>query len=435
MGCVRPARQGFFPLDEELQLVAGSLTPHVQACLTRLGSWMPFEKAAGTLEDMLQVHISAATTRRQTETWGAGYVAVQEQEAERIERESPPAPAGPGKQLLSADGTMVPLVKGESAEVKTLVLGEIGEPVLEKGEWVVHARQLSYFSRLAEADTFTRLALVETHRRGVETAGQVIAVTDGAEWEQGFIDYHRPDAVRVLDFPHAAGYVAQIGAAIWGADTPTTKKWLTHQLHQLKHEGPSAVLPELRALTEAHPEIPKLAEHLAYLEKREAHMQYPIFQACGWPIGSGSVESSHRLIVGPRLVGAGMHWARVHVSPMLALRNALYNDRWEEACSYIVAHQRQQVEQRRHAHSERHRTTRAAQLPQTAVVAPPTPLEPAPTLPSPQPTLTAEPTPPSAPPSDRPRQPWRPAPDHPWRRFPACTSRPRPGPRAQAAKT
>lgn len=415
--------------------MAGSLTPHVHECLTRLGSWMPFEKAAEMLEDMLTVHVSEATTRRQTETWGAIYVAVQEQEAERIECESPPAPAGPGKQLLSVDGTMVPLVGGEWTEVKTLVLGEIGELVLEKGEWVVHASQLSYFSRLAEADTFTRLAVVETHRRGVETAGQVIAVTDGAEWEQGFIDYHRPDAVRVLDFPHAAGYVAQIGAAIWGADTPTTKEWLTHQLHQLKHEGPSAVLPELRALTKAHPEIPKLAEHLAYLEKREAHMQYPIFQACGWPIGSGSVESSHRLIVGPRLVGAGMHWARVHVSPMLALRNAVCNDRWEEACSQIVAHQRQQVEQQRQTRSERHRATQAARQSETAAPAPPKPLESAPALLSPPPTVTAELKSPGVPPSDQPRQPWRPAPDHPWRRFPACTRRPRPAPRTRAAKT
>jgi hypothetical protein len=36
-------------------------------------------------------------------------------------------------------------------------------------------------------------------------------------WEQGFIDYHREDAARVLDFPHAAGYVAQIGRGVWAS--------------------------------------------------------------------------------------------------------------------------------------------------------------------------------------------------------------------------
>jgi hypothetical protein len=29
----------------------------------------------------------------------------------------------------------------------------------------------------------------------------------GAEWIQGFVDLHRPDAVRNLGFPHALGYV------------------------------------------------------------------------------------------------------------------------------------------------------------------------------------------------------------------------------------
>lgn len=62
---------------------------------------------------------------------------------------------------------------------------------------------MSYFSRLADADTFSRLALVETQWRGVESARRVAAVSDGAEWEQGFIDMHRPDAVRILDLPDA----------------------------------------------------------------------------------------------------------------------------------------------------------------------------------------------------------------------------------------
>lgn len=35
------------------------------------------------------------------------------------------------------------------------------------------------------------------------------------------------------------------------------------------------MLPTLRALTAAHAELPELAEKLAYLEEREAQMQYP----------------------------------------------------------------------------------------------------------------------------------------------------------------
>ena len=46
---------------------------------------------------------------------------------------------------------------------------------------------------------------METERRGVCQAKEVCAVQDGAEWIQGFVDLYRPDAVRILDFAHAAG--------------------------------------------------------------------------------------------------------------------------------------------------------------------------------------------------------------------------------------
>jgi hypothetical protein len=408
--------RAFFPLDEELALLPGHLTPSLQEDLTHLGTWMPFARAAQMLQRLLGVSVSEATARRLTEQQGAAYAALQDEEVARIEQELPPAAQGADKQLLSVDGAMVPLVHGEWAEVKTLVLGVIGEPVIERGEAVVHAEELSYFSRLAEAESFTRLALVETQRRGVETAKQVIAVTDGAEWEQGFIDHHRPDAARVLDFPHASEYVALIGAAIWGADTPTTQQWLKTQLTTLKHEGAEAVLPTLRTLVQSHAQLPDLAGHLAYLEKRAGHMQYPFYLAQGWPIGSGAVESGNKLVVEARLKGAGMHWARAHVNPMLALRNAACGDRWDEAWSHTVAFRRQQRVQQRLA---RH------------------PCSPPPPTPRPIPhTRTAPPPQPDAPlpTPDPPKPRWRPAPDHPWRRFPAWPKKHRQKPNPHDAK-
>jgi hypothetical protein len=396
-------------------LLPGELTPRMEEDLCHLATWVPFERAAQLLRRMQGVVVSAATVRRHTEASGAGYVAVQEAEVERIEREGEPAPVGPAKQLLSVDGTMVSLVKREWAEVKTLVVGVIEEPVLEKGEWVVHTREVSYFSRLMEAEHFARAALVETHRRGVEKAEQVIAVTDGAEWEQSFIDYHRRDAARVLDFPHAGERIGRIGAALWGVETPATRSWVSDRLSKLKRQGASAVLPELRLLSAAHPEI---SEDLAYLDKREAHMQYPIYQAQGWPIGSGAVESSHTTVVESRLGGAGMHWARAHVNPMVSLRTAVCHDRWDEAWSHIARYRRQQVPH-----------------PRPARPTPPPPLPPADDPPPPHaitPLAThAAPVLATAP-SSRPKLPRRPAPDHPWRTYPACTPSRRRWPTANA---
>ena len=106
--------------------------------------------------------------------------------------------------------------------------------------------------------------------------------------------------------------------------------WLTDQLHHLKHDGPADVLSELRTLAKGYPDLEAVQGALAYLEKREGQMQYPSYQTVGWPIGSGSVESGHKVVMQVRLKGPGMHWERAHVNPMLALRAMECNDRWAE---------------------------------------------------------------------------------------------------------
>jgi hypothetical protein len=385
-----------------LELLPGTLTPHAHEGLVRLGAWLPFDKSAQMLEQFLRVKISGSTARRYSEAAGAAYEAVQTEAVERIERELPEPETGPSQQLLSVDGAMVPLVKGEWAEVKTLVIGEVTSQQV-KGQAVVQTQELSYFSRLTDADTFTRLALVETHRRGLETAQQVAAVTDGAEWNQSFVEVHRPDAVRILDFPHAAQRVSQIGTLCFEPDSATAQQWVTDQLHALKHEGPTEVLAQLQALKQHHPDQPILNENLAYLEKRQTQMQYPTFQAQGWPIGSGSVESANKLVVEARLKGAGMHWDRSQVNPMLALRNVVCNDRWAEAWPQIADRLRQQA-------ADKRRQLQKQRRPQ------PQPRPPLPDLPLlPEPPPPAEPLP--AP------QPYRPAADHPWRRSPIGRAR------------
>ncbi len=50
--------------------------------------------------------------------------------------------------------------------------------------------------------------------RQVRKAEQVCAVTDGADWCQAFTQRHRPDALRILDFPHAAEHVSKLLEAL-----------------------------------------------------------------------------------------------------------------------------------------------------------------------------------------------------------------------------
>ena len=381
----------------------------------RLGAWVPFPQATPLLAHFTHTAISEPTVRRKTEQAGAAYAAVQTAELARLERDAPAPPPGPAKLQVSVDGAMVPLVGGAWAEVKTLALGTVQAPAREDGDAVVQTTDLSYFPRLADHETFTRLATVETHRRGLATAEVVAAVNDGAVWEQAFVDYHRPDAVRILDWGHAAEYLGAVASACFAEGA---EPWLSAQRRELLEGDPEAVLGKLRGLrdelaaqatTEAsQAKLETVSTSLHYLEARRAQIRYAAFRAAGYPIGSGIVESANQPVVEVRLKGAGMHWAPEHVNPMLALRNVVCNDRWDEAWPQICAELRRQHQEQLTAKRHRRRAQQGAvtgPAPATVGGAPPA-------VPSRrQRPERARPAPAASP------APQRPAASHPWRRY------------------
>jgi hypothetical protein len=347
MGSARPVGSGFSPLDDELGLLPGTLTPRLQEALVRLGTLIPsFARAARELAWFTGAQVHADTVRRRTEAAGALLVAHETAEATRIAAALPEPPSAPDTLIFSVDGAMIPLVHGQWTEVRTLAVGDVQTRPTPAGP-VVQTTNLSYFSRRTDSTTFGDLALVELHQRGIEGARRVGAVVDGAAWCQTFVDLHYPEAVRILDFAHAAAYLSTI-AQTTGSDGPLlATDDLVRLRHALKHDGPDAVLPQLRALVARQTGNQTLTTALAYLEARVDQMQYPQFVADGWPIGSGMVESANKLVVEDRLKGAGMHWATSNVNPLLALRNAVCNDRWDAQWMVIAHAQQQQIAEQR----------------------------------------------------------------------------------------
>lgn len=289
------------------------------------------------LGELLGVQVSAETARRLAEQMGAWMNVIQTQEREKEASHAPSEQPTPERRVVSADGAMISLVHKQWVEVRTAT---IGEPVIKPGidgEAEIHVGQLSYFSRLADASTFIELVAGEMRRRFVAQAKQVCVVTDGAEWCQAFADRYRPDVVRILDFPHAAEHLSALLEGCSQADLRLPDQMLSRCLHILKHRGPTALLRMAARLSPELAQQKGVEEHVEYLRKREALIQYPQFRAQSWPIGSGTVESANKLVVQARLKGPGMHWERKNVNPMLALRLAVCNDRWQEMWSSALA--------------------------------------------------------------------------------------------------
>ena len=330
-------------------MLPGRTTPRLQATVTRLGAKMPFREAVDEVQHSHHTAVGEATCRRITYRNGRAAEALECQEVKRLEKEGFEETEGPAKLIISADGSFIHLTSGEWREVKGLAVGEF-ETVGAGASEEVKASNLSYFTRSYRARDFETFALAELARRGLDKARTVVAVNDGAEWLQRFIDYHWPKAVRIIDFTHALGYVAGAGKVIWGENSETFTSWFPRCRQQLKHQPPQRTLAELSLL------LPKAKgdEQAAvidgaryYLQRRLPMIDYPYFRRKGYPIGSGSVESAHKQVVQRRFKQAGMRWAAQNVDPLLAVRDLICNGRWNEGWDRMVTFQLQQQRQRR----------------------------------------------------------------------------------------
>src|SRR3989442_14282979 len=107
MGPALLVGSAFFPLDEQLGLLSGGLTPRGEETLVRLSTWMPYESARELLEDLLGMRVSKATARRATLATGQAALAVWDAQVERLKQEAQEAPAGAEKQGMRGDGAMV----------------------------------------------------------------------------------------------------------------------------------------------------------------------------------------------------------------------------------------------------------------------------------------------------------------------------------------
>ncbi len=397
---VPPVGWAFFPLDEQLELrPKEAFTPRLQEGMARLATWMPFRQASEQLEFFMGTKVGATTIRETTEQAGQAQVHLQENKVAHIQTECPSSPPGPVVQMMSVDGAFIQLVRGEWKEVKTLAGGVVGKPVAEEKEHVVHTTEVSSFSRMSDSKEFERQALVEIHERGVEKAGVVCAVTDGAEWIQTFVDVHRHDAVRILDFAHAMEKVTGVGQTIaeqkmiidfldpkWEEKRSKRKKvgktkkkkgverntscqremplaadrskvrlegWLDGQAQELKTGDAAVVVQEIERLLlliqargNAQAAVTR-AKCLNYLKERQSMITYASFADQGYPIGSGSVESANKVVVESRMKGSGMRWGDEYVDPMLALRNAACNDSWKPMWKQVRKQWVQQTQTKR----------------------------------------------------------------------------------------
>jgi len=181
---------GLAPRDAELGVTGASLSPGLAAMADRAGAAVPFEEAAGLLEELAGVRLTVKRVERAAEASGAAAAAaVRERAALITARKLVPLPPGPlpDKLYAAIDGTGIPVTAKETAgregkgedgrartrEVKLAVfftqdkLDKNGYPVRDRGSE-------SYLATFEPAATFGNLVKAEGIRRCPRSFGMAM---------------------------------------------------------------------------------------------------------------------------------------------------------------------------------------------------------------------------------------------------------------------
>jgi hypothetical protein len=378
------AKHGVMPLDAQADMPERCYSYLLQEWMDHLGVRDTFQDAELTLTKLLGVQVSASRFEVVNQQ------SISEQSYTQFyTHKTPPSPDQEGAcQILQFDGKGVPMIKTEAQKLRARA-GD-GEPRPKKKEAMVgvsytidphprqadevaenliypeqarakreaakqagqaeasppRAQQIRRFASLAQPK---RVVVEELEReakaRDPESRRPWVVVMDGALGLWALIATLLKDReyVGILDIMHVVEYLWKAGNALDGNDEARTKRWVyTHLVSVLQgHVG--RVIGGLkqslakRDLTSS--QRTAVTKTMTYFENHRHWMQYDVYLAAGYPIGSGVVESTCGHTVKDRMEGSGRRWSIHGAESMLLLRSIMTSHDWD---AYWESHMQQE---------------------------------------------------------------------------------------------
>jgi hypothetical protein len=347
-----PCRHGTVPLDQALRIGPGQISPALEESISMLGACIPFALAVKVLGKLLDIDLPAKTAQRVTQRIGAEMESQQQQAIRQAwEAYEFPSPEGDAPEVLylSVDGTTVRLEDGYH-EAKVAAFHQAEIRISRQGERELHAVDITYVVAMDEpAEEFAKRVLVEGYRRGWQQAQRVVVLGDGAAWIWNHIAAQVPDSVEkveIVDFYHANEHLWEVGKAVLGEGTAETTAWVEARLDDLLRGDIAAVIAEVEDLwlatgapreqlaclgEEKAKDLPEprktIREAWTYFSNNQERMCYNEYRQRGFFIGSGTVESACKRLIGARLKQSGMQWSKEGAHRVMQVRAALLSDR------------------------------------------------------------------------------------------------------------
>jgi hypothetical protein len=337
--------KGQLPWDNTLHLTGQRWTLGLREVTALAGIQESFGKAAErTLWKLSGIRLSESTVQRVTEEAGAVLEGL-------LRKERVFGPSKPwswhvdAKKKLCAyvsvdwTGIMMQGPAGAKVEGRMVAVGMIFNPQPRPAD--ASDKQLSmpcagsrYLAGFYELDELGKQMRRQGGQVGMDAADIWIALTDGGNGLENFVDVNFPGAVKILDFQHPAGRLSTLAKLVEPKDAELAETLAEQWCHIMKHEGGRqivAVLEDLDRRRLSHAARATLDETLGYFRANLYRMNYPKYLERGWQIATGAVESACKTVVNQRLAMGGMRWGEEGGDDIAHLR-ALYRsdpDQWD----------------------------------------------------------------------------------------------------------
>ncbi|MCA1617014.1 MAG: UPF0236 family protein [Acidobacteria bacterium] len=342
---LRKAGAGLRPVADRLGVTHGTRTPAVARALTDFGAEESFAQAAERFAEHYGWEIGSSSVLRVVESVAAEaekYVADRLGEASR-QWEVPLAERRGARELVvELDGCEIRTVRcGTQRDAQDKVVTRtrqldwkevrVGLAGRLDSQHRTFVAKLGSYPEVGEA--LFEAAILE----GLSPRTTVIAVADGGHGLREELETHFPRTQFILDKMHLVSHLYEAAEAMGFGETQR-RSWVEDKSERISAGQVQAVITELKRKRKPCDRLRRLT---AYLERFQDAVFYDEYQAKGYPIGSGEVESAHRYIPQKRLKIAGASWKPETVNQILAVRvmraNGWWTEFWQQRQSKLLA--------------------------------------------------------------------------------------------------
>lgn len=339
----------FSPLDRQLGLGQAGWSERVEKQVVKLAVRGSYGEAIETYQDLLGIDLAKTTAWQRTQERGSRLREARMVAAERAWAMPKRQEIMPGQALepvnkgVTMDGVLVYILGEEWKEVKVGCVFDYETCLAycretQELKEVVRAKNQSYVAYLGEPEPFAKLLSAEAEQRGYDCARNRACVADGAKWIWNICDLCFPTAQQIVDWPHAVEHVWAAAHLAESLGPTRLEHWVKGRQDRLWFGHAQTVAADIEVLTQHNlAQAKELHSEAGYFRHNARRMRYQEFHEEGYPIGSGTVESGCKQLVGMRMKGPGMRWSRPGAENMLALRTEYLSNRWDEAWQLTLA--------------------------------------------------------------------------------------------------